>query len=181
MRNSKIPLIAGCIALAAAVPPVQAQDDNTSAAAAAALVLLGAAALAHHEDHHTDGKHLTQTQEIAAFDRGYSDGLHNEAYNSRGQGSSYADGYAAGHKERENRLAASRNNHATNGTPSLAMRACVGEASANWNRNPRDIYIVNSRKDTPNQFLVEVAAGHRHGSCAVGPEGKIHRFKDGRI
>jgi hypothetical protein len=170
---------ASCLMIIAGNAQVQASDESD--AAAAALVLLGAAALAHHEDHHRNGKHLTQAEAIEAFDRGYSDGLHNEAHNSRGMGADYNDGFAAGHKERENRLAAKRNNHGKNGTPIIAMRTCVGEASAKWDRNPRDIVVIKSRKLGSNDFLVEVGVGHKHGSCEVSKSGEIYLFKNGRI
>ena len=175
---SKYAAVAG-ITVALAASPVQANEDSD--AALAALLLLGAAALVHNEDHHPDGKHYTRAEQIAAYEQGFKDGLHNESYSSNGRGPSYNDGFAAGHKERENKIAAQRNNHAKHGTPVLAMRGCVGVASARWSRNPRDIVVVNSRKVASNDFLVEVAVGHKHGKCEVNKNGDVRNFERGRM
>ncbi|PRY22280.1 hypothetical protein CLV78_107204 [Aliiruegeria haliotis] len=175
--------LAVTMAAALVAAPVQAEwTDEQKAAAAGALVLLGAAALAHHEDHHEDGKHLTQVEEIAAFDRGYRDGLHNAERDPRDGGRNYTDGYEAGEQERQHRLAhRKQDNHVKHNLPNLAKRACVGEASARWGRNPRDIHVTNGRKVGGDDYLVEVSAGKRHGNCEANSKGDIYLFKKGRI
>ncbi len=178
-------VFAAALLVAATTMTTPLRADETSeqeAAIAAALLLFGAAALAHHEDHHKDGKHHTQVDQIADFERGYRDGLHHADYDHRHDSPDYNDGFAAGHKERHNRLA---HRHATEGggpnAPTLAMRACVGQASAEWGRDPRDIHVVKSRQAGADDFYVEVAAGHRHGNCEVNSTGRIYLFRKGHI
>lgn len=162
--------------------PVQASNDSDKAAAAA-LLLLGAAALAHNQQNHPNGKHESQPKNIADWDRGFSDGLHN--YNFRnGKGSAYSEGYGAGFKERENRTAQHRRNHSENegrNAPTLAMKYCVGEASEKWGLKPHHIHVSKTKQVGGDDFLVELAAGHRYGNCEVNSQGKIFLFKNGRI
>ncbi len=182
MRSELLTVIA--VAAALSVEPARAEEpaNDQAAAIAAALVIFGAAALAHHEDHHKDGKHHTQVDQIAAFERGYRDGLHHAGYDHRHDGPEYNDGYAAGAKERHNRLAHRHENRGDGpNAPTLAMRACVGEASARWSRSPHDIHVIKSRQASTDDFFVEVAAGHRHGNCEVSSRGQIYLFKKGRI
>ena len=181
--NRFVLLLAGTgLAFSLMSPATHAADNEDAAAVLGALVIIGAAALAHHEDHHRNGRHLTQQDEIAAFDRGFRDGLHDAPYDHGHDSNPYNDGFAAGLKERHNRLA---HRHPREGdgpnAPTLAMRSCVGEASAKWGRNPRDIQVVKSRQAAGDDFYVEVAAGHRHGNCEVSAEGQIYLFKNGRI
>lgn len=165
-----------CLSLSA---PVRASDDSDKAAAAA-LAILGIAALAHHSDHYRDGYRPNGGEETADFERGYRDGLHNEPFATPYPKPAYAEGYQAGHKERANRLA-HKNRREGDGphAPQLAMRGCVGEASARWSRDPRDIHVVRTRQEASNDFYVEVAAGHRHGTCEVGAGGNVFMFQNG--
>lgn len=183
MKKIVIAVTALAIGTGTLAPAAIADDkDDVGKVIAGALVLLGAAALAHNKDHHHDGKHHTQVQQIHDFDRGYRDGLHNAEYDFRHDSPEYNDGFAAGQKERHNQLA---HRHPREGdgpnAPALAMRACVGEASAKWGRNPRDISVIKTRQAGSNDFYVEVAAGHRHGNCEVSADGNIYLFQKGRI
>jgi hypothetical protein len=166
----------------AAGPAVADEKSDQAAAIAAALAIFGAAALAHHEDHHKDGKHHSDPDHIAAFERGYRDGLHEAGYDHRHDSGEYNEGYAAGLKERHNSLA---HRHEGRGdgpnAPTRAMRACVGEASARWGRDPRDIHVIKTRQAGSDDFLVEVAAGHKHGHCEVNAMGTNYQFRHGRI
>lgn len=164
--------------------PVIASEESDKAAAAA-LVLLGAAALAHHDDHYRDGYRPATGEETADFERGYRDGLHNAAYDSRRSTAAYGAGFDAGHKERANRLAYKRQD-TSKGAPNVALRTCVGEASAQWGRNPRDIHVVGSATGAFSQaggqeYQVEVAAGHKHGVCTVNAQGSVFSFRSGRL
>jgi hypothetical protein len=150
--------------------------------AGAAALIIGIAALAHDEQHHRDGQHHATSHEESEFERGYRDGVHGEDYDSRHSSEAYGQGFDAGVKERSNRLShKSRDEREGPDAPPLAMRGCVGEASANWDINPRDIEVVKTEQPAADDFLVEVAAGHKHGVCEVSAQGNVLFFRDGRI
>lgn len=168
------------LALSLAPAALHASEDSDNAAKAA-LVILGVAAMAHAADHHYDGQHKNDANYEAAYERGYRDGLYNEPYDSRHSSEAYGNGYSSGMKERENQLAHKRHTDDARSAPNIAMRACVGEASAKWDRNPRDISVIKSRKLMSNDFMVEVAVGHKHGACEVSADGKVFQFQNGTI
>lgn len=77
---------------------------NTAAAVigvAAGAALLGALL---HKKHHKKDKEYNDEQTIE-FERGFRDGLHNAAYHNYNRDDAYADGYTAGHEQREANLA----------------------------------------------------------------------------
>ncbi|RBI83812.1 hypothetical protein DRV85_14255 [Rhodosalinus halophilus] len=168
---------AAAVALALAASPAAALDKQQREAVAGALAILGIAALAHHEKHHQEGRAPQTADETAEFERGYRAGLHNDAY--RGSTIAYGDGFSAGMKERENRLARTREQSEGPNAPTLALRGCVGEASARWGTNPRNIHVVNSTQVARDDFYVEVAAGHRHAVCEMSAQGRVYLFQDG--
>jgi hypothetical protein len=84
-------------------------------------------------------------------------------------------------KERDNRLAHKKHHKSKNKAPTVALRTCVGEASAKWGTNPQRISVIKSKKAGSDDYFVEVAAGHKHGSCEVSKHGEIYEFKNGRI
>ena len=178
-------LVAVSLATAISLPPAHAgKAAEALGIAAAAAAIIGVAALAHHDDHYRDGWKPNNERETADFERGYRDGLHNDGYRGwYGHDSrAYGEGYAAGQKERDNRLAHERWSESDGpNAPAFSMRACVGEASARWSRNPRDIHVVKTKQVGGDDFMVEVAAGHRHGACEVSAGGDIYLFRDGRI
>lgn len=162
-------------------------SDDKDEAALAALALLGIAALAHHDDHYRAGNEPKSAQQTARFERGYRDGLHNEHYDTAHSSAMYAQGYDAGQKERSNRLAHKRQANNENQLPNgIAARSCVGQASADWGRNPRDIHVVARRKGSFSQaggqeILIELAAGHKHGICRVNQNGTVFEVRNGRL
>ena len=181
----KTSMLLASASLAAGMAATPVHADEKAAAAVVALGLLGIAAMAHHDDHYREGQRPQTAQEMADFERGYRDGLHNEPYDSRHSSAAYGSGYDAGHKERANRLA-HKQTHPDHKVPSLAARGCVGEASARWGRDPRDIHVTASKKGSFSQaagqeYLVEVSAGHRHGHCNVNAEGTVFQFQKGRL
>ena len=183
IARSSMLFASASLAAGLATTPVRA--DEKAAAAVVALGLLGVAALAHHDDHYREGSKPQTADEIADFERGYRDGLHNEPYDSRHSSAAYGNGFDAGHKERANRLAYKHRDKAGN-APDVAMRACVGVASAKWTRNPRDIHVVAAKKgsfaqSSGQEYLIEVAAGHKHGVCSVSQNGTVYRVKHGRL
>lgn len=184
MKRTALAATTALIVMSSLPAPTRA-SENSDKAALAALAILGIAAFAHNEDHYRDGQALQTGQEKADFERGYRDGLHNEPYDSARSSAAYGAGYDAGHKERANRLAYKQHD-AERGAPNLAMRSCVGEASARWNRNPRDIHVVASAMGSFSQaggqeYRVEVATGHRHAVCNVNAEGTVFGIEKGRL
>lgn len=183
IRKMSMLLASASLAAGMAAAPVRA--DEKAAAAVVALGILGIAAMAHHDDHYREGQKPQTAEEIADFERGYRDGLHNEPYDSRHSTAAYGNGFDAGHKERANQLAYKHQGGGEK-APNLAMRGCVGEASAQWGRNPQDIHVVASRKGSFSQaggqeYQVEVSAGHKHGYCDVNGEGTVFKFHRGQL
>ncbi|MCB1494830.1 MAG: hypothetical protein KDJ86_03510 [Bauldia sp.] len=183
-------MVATGLAAAMALAPVRADaaSDNKAGAAAAAIAgaaaILGIAALSHHEDHHKNGQHLSDAQAEAKYERGYNDGLYNAPYHGAAADEPYRAGYDAGVTERRQRVAHNREHEweaDRHAAPRAAMRACVGEASAQWGRRPTDIVPTRSRKIAGDDYLVEVAAGHRLGNCEVSGAGQVYLLKKGGI
>jgi hypothetical protein len=159
-----------------------ASGADVAEVAGAAALIIGIAALAHEEQHHRDGRHHAAPDAEAQFERGYRDGLHGEDYDSRHSSEAYGQGFDAGVKERSNRLShKSWEEDEGPDAPPLAMRGCVGEASASWDINPRRIQVVKTQQPAADDFLVEVAAGHKHGFCEVSAQGNVIFFRNGRI
>lgn len=162
----------------------QADDDSTKAALAAAAVALGVAAVVHNKHHHKDNDHSSDAKHEAEYERGYQDGVHDHHFDEDRDSQAYKDGFEAGQYDRKHRVSHysddgdHRDRH---DAPSLTQRACMGEASASWDVNPRDIYPVRSRQIGGDDYLVEVASGYRHGSCEVNAEGRVYLLKDGHI
>lgn len=178
-------LASASLALGLAGAPARSDENADAAIVAGAVAILGIAALAHNSDHYRPGQEPKTEQETADFERGYRDGLHNEPYDSRHSTAAYGSGFDAGHKERANRLAR-KNIHKDDKAPHLATSGCVGEASAQWGRNPRDIHVVNSKKGSFSQaggqeFRVEVSVGHKHGVCDVSAKGAVFKFHKGHL
>ncbi|SDB15324.1 hypothetical protein SAMN02982931_01195 [Bauldia litoralis] len=184
----RLAALSGFVAVMALSPFPAGADDNKAGAAAAAIVgaaaILGIAALAHHDDHHKNGQHHSDEKAEAKYERGYNDGLYNAPYHGAGADQAYRNGYDAGVTERRNRMAHNRDHEwqaDQHSAPRLAMRACVGEASAKWNRRPTDIVPVKSRKIGGDDYLVQVAAGHRSGKCEVSGNGRVYLLENGKI
>lgn len=172
------------LALQIAAAPVRAEDEAAKVVLGA-IAVLGVAALAHNQNHYHEGYKPADSNSVALFERGYRDGLHNEPYDSHHSSAAYGNGFDAGHKERANRLAY-KHRDKSGDAPDIAMRACIGEASAKWTRNPRDIHIVAAKKgsfaqSSGQEYLVEVAAGHKHGVCSVSQNGTVYSVKHGRL
>lgn len=170
---------------ALAVAPARADDDDAKKAAiAAAVAAIGIAAIAHHKHNHKDDDHRSDSRYEENFERGYNDGLYAAHYNTRNNTEAYREGYDAGRYDREHRVGHYHEDEGhgdRHGAPSLARRGCVGEASARWGVNPRDIHPVKSRQIGGDDYMVEVAAGYRHGKCEVSGDGRVFLLEDGRI
>jgi len=181
MKRLTSTVAAAGLAMTMLTTPVQANSD-TDKVAAGALLLLGVAALAHHQHNHPDGQHEAEPENIADWDRGFSDGLHNYDYDSARSSVAYGEGYDSGKKERDDRTAQHRRDHGEGpNAPALAMKSCVGEASEKWGLRPHHIHVVKTKQAGNDDFFVEVKAGHKHGNCEVNSQGEIFLFKNGRI
>jgi len=159
-------------------------DKKANQVAIGAAVILGVAALAHNKHNHKNGKHLSEERAEADYDRGYNDALYSSHYDTRGASDAYTSGYDAGEYERNNRVTHNRHHRDENGhggAPSLARRACVGEAADRWDIRPREIHAVKARKVGNDDYLVEVASGYQHASCEVSGDGEIYLLKQGKI
>ena len=185
MWHSSICAVAA-LGIVCSLSPAHATDQE-DAAALAALAILGVAAMTHHSDHYRPDHEPKTAEEKAQFERGYRDGLHNEAYDSRHSSVMYGQGFDAGHKERSNRLAHKRHSNSDATLPDgKAARACVGEASAEWGRDPRDIHVVDREKGAFSQasgqeIRIELAAGHKHGVCTVDHKGTVFGIEKGHL
>lgn len=76
--------------------------DSSEAAAVAlgAAALIGAVALAHNSHQHKDGKHYSDNEKEADYERGYRDGLYSTGYHNYSRSNAYSDGYEAGSRQR---------------------------------------------------------------------------------
>lgn len=77
-------------------------DKGTGVAVAiGAAALIGALALSHKSHNHDGDKHYGDAQSEADYERGYRDGLYNQAYHNYSRSDPYSRGYEAGVRQRE--------------------------------------------------------------------------------
>jgi hypothetical protein len=93
---------------------------------------------------------------------------HNEAY---------ADGYAAGSRERENNLRSNRYHHEAsrrdgNHRADLAA-ACAHEADKYWGLRRGSTSTYDVKKAGNGMHTVKVAAGYQTGTCTVSGDGTV--------
>ncbi len=174
-------IAAGVISALAFTQPVQAKDKDTEKALLAAAAIAGIAALAHNSKHHRSGSHTSDSQWEHDFDRGHRDALHGARYNNYNQSEAYKEGFESGRVERANQLNYNQSNHwQTNqhNSPSLARRACIGEASSQWGINPRQVSAMDSSPKGNHSYKVKVTSGYHHASCEATEGGSVTKFKD---
>ncbi|RDV07412.1 hypothetical protein DXH95_08720 [Sphingorhabdus pulchriflava] len=90
-------------------------NDAGVAVAVGAAAILGAIALSHKSDHHNDSNHYNDSQREADYERGYRDGLYNQAYHNYGRSDAYSDGYSSGVEQRGHETSYRNNNHHSGG------------------------------------------------------------------
>jgi hypothetical protein len=169
------------LSLSLALIPNLASAKPSDADVAGALLLLGTAALLHHENHYQGGYEPKGKQEVADFERGYRDGLHNAEYDRRNSERAYGEGFSAGMKERENQLS-HRNGANHDGTvPVVALKGCVGHVAGLYNTRPDRVHVVKSRQAKGDEFVVEVAYGHDHFTCRMGAKGNVRDVRAGQM
>jgi hypothetical protein len=168
---------ATALMIAAASAPVQAKMDEEDVGAA--LAILGLAALAHNEHHYREGYQPSNAQETADFERGYRDGLHDAAYDSRRSSVAYGQGYDAGHADRANRL--SHRTREESKVPHSAILGCAQAVARNFAVGVHDVHITRTVYRQSNDYLVEAAVGHQYMSCAMGDSSSPVDVFGGRI
>lgn len=153
---------------------------GTAVAGAVAIAAL-AAALSHKAGHHENGQHSSDSQTEAEYERGFSDGLHNQPYRNLSRSDSYGSGYQNGVDQRDRDSGGGRNQGYGYGdsreVPDLVgdraagaedellgqgFRNVDGFASGNdgkgtvwWNRGTRQclqMIVVNGRVDSLNDI-----------------------------
>ena len=180
MFKKCLTLTAGAaIGLQVLATPAHALNDREKTALAAAA-LLGIAALSHHNHHDRDASQSNDAQYKAMFERGYRDGLYNDAYDSRHSSTAYSRGYDAGQKERANRLAYKQHSNATR-VPAAAMRSCVNEAASSWGIREHDVHVIKAGQEGSDNYYIELAAGHKHVICGTNSKGQVFNLRDGRL
>ena len=168
------------LALHIAATPARA-DDEAAKAVLGAIAILGVAALAHNETHYHEGYKPSNDKEMAQFERGYRDGLHNEPYHSKHSSAAYAQGYDAGHKERSNRLAHKTRDIDGTKVPVDAVRSCRDEVASSWGVGNHDVHVINAGQEGSDNFYIEFASGHRHVICGTNSQGLVFNLRNGRL
>ncbi|MCB2048726.1 MAG: hypothetical protein KDE32_10935 [Novosphingobium sp.] len=152
-------------------------DAAGAAAGVAVAAILGAALLSHHDKNHSDGKHYANANDEAEYERGFRDGVHNGQFVNYDHNMSYSDGFAAGSRERENKLNANRYNYTAsrgnqNHRADLAA-ACAREAERYWNIPAGTASTYDVRSTGNGMHEVKVAAGYGSGTCTVSSDGQV--------
>ncbi|WP_050927616.1 hypothetical protein [Aestuariivita boseongensis] len=179
MRNLVAGLVAGSLFFGSALPSAAMSDEEKAALAAAAI--LGIAALSHHKNHYQEGYRPQGENETAMFEAGYRDGLHNEQFDTGYGTRAYSEGYAAGHKERENRLAHKRHNVREVRVPSAAIAGCRDEVASSFGVRSRDVHIIKAGQEGSDNYYIEMSSGHRHVICGTNSRGQVFNLRNGRL
>ncbi|WP_369060866.1 hypothetical protein ABOZ73_03830 [Caulobacter sp. 73W] len=152
--------------------------SNTGAVVAGVAVaaLLGAAIAAHHDKNHEDGRHYDDSRD-AQYERGYQDGVHDGQFLNYEYDADYSSGYAAGQRERDNRLGSSRYAYgeARKGPwRGDVMSACAREADRRWDLPPGATRAMSaSAMANGTIYLVSLKAGYKSGTCEVTDKGAV--------
>jgi len=162
------------------------QDEKN---VAGALALLGIAAILHDKHHYREGYEPANEVELADFEAGYRDGLHNYAFNtsygarSYNEGQAYNEGYSAGQHEREASHAHHQNRAAGHNAsvPQVAVNACLDNASVQWDVPWQQVHVTKAKQAAAQDFYLELSAGRHSGVCEVAPDGQVYEFKSGHL
>lgn len=180
MKNATALALVAVFSLQIAGTPVHALSEDEENVLGA-IAILGIAALAHNESNYHENYRPSNSQAMAKFERGYRDGLHNEPYDSRHSSYDYGQGYDAGQKERQNRLAHKTRNVQGTKVPVVALRSCRAEVVSSLGVNQHNVSLINAGQEGADNYYVEFAAGHRHVVCGTNSRGDIFNLRDGRL
>jgi len=175
-------LAASALSLTMAAPPAAAgmSDKDKAAAAAAAVALLGIAALAHNKHHYREGYEPTNGEETAEFERGYRDGVHGYPYWEGNRTPSYAEGYQAGDRERENSMAHRR--VATEAkAPPMAYQGCAEIVARNFAVGMNNVHFTRARSPGKHEWQIEAAVGHQYMTCTMRDTGELLDLRGGQL
>lgn len=170
--------LAVCLSLSGHAAFALSEDEKN---ALGAIAILGLAALAHNKNHYHERYQPADSNATARFERGYRDGLHNEPYASRHSNYDYGQGYDAGQKERNNRLAHKQRNIQGTKVPVAALRSCRNEAAASWGVGKHDVHVINAGQEGSDNYYIEFASGHRHVICGTNSSGQVFNLRNGRL
>jgi hypothetical protein len=173
---------ATALSLTAATPPAMARmsDKDKAAAAAAAIAILGIAALAHNKHHYQNGYEPGSAEETAEFERGYRDGLHGYPYWEDNRTPSYAEGYQAGDKERENAMA-HRRVAAEAKAPPMAYQGCAEIVARNFAVGMNHVHFTRARSPAKHEWQIEAAVGHQYMTCTMRDNGQLIDLRGGQL
>lgn len=106
-------------------------NDAAAAVGVVGAIALIAALASHKSGHHDDGQHYADQQREAEYERGYNDGLHNEAYHNYSRSDNYSSGYQNGVQQRRTNTSY-RDNHRWGAgyAPSVNVSDLVGARGA---------------------------------------------------
>jgi len=172
-------LAIAALALQVAIVPARAEMSDGEKAAAA-LAILGIAALAHNKHHYEDGYAPADGVATAEFERGYRDGVHGYPYWEGNQTPSYAKGYQAGDKERQNSMA-HRQQSADTRAPHMANQGCAQIVAQNFGVSKRDVHLTKSRPGAKHEWMIEAAVGHDYMTCTMRDSGEVLDLRGGRL
>lgn len=74
--------------------------DAAAVAGVAGAIALIAVLASHKSGHHENGQHYADQQQEADYERGYNDGLYNQAYHNYSRSDAYGSGYQNGVQQR---------------------------------------------------------------------------------
>ncbi|MDH4414054.1 MAG: hypothetical protein QE484_12145 [Rhizobium sp.] len=182
MKRTIALLAATTLALQAGLQPAQAgmSDKDKAAAAAAAIAILGIAALAHNKHHYQGGYEPGGGEETAEFERGYRDGVHGYPYWEGNRTPSYAEGYQAGDRERENAMA-HRRVAADAKAPPMAYQGCAEIVARNFAVGMNHVHFTRARSPAKHEWQIEAAVGHQYMTCTMRDTGQLIDLRGGQL
>jgi hypothetical protein len=152
--------------------------SNTGAVVAGVAVaaLLGAAIAAHHDKNHEDEKHYDDARD-AQYERGFQDGVHDGQFLNYEHDADYSSGYAAGQRERDNRLSSNRYAYGESRKGPWrgdVLAACAREADRRWDLPPGATRALSaSAMADGTMYLVSLKAGYKSGTCEATDRGVV--------
>jgi hypothetical protein len=109
----------------------QKSGDAGAAIAIGAAAIIGAIALSS-KSHHRNDQYGEDPRQLAEFDRGHRDGLHNEAYHNYSNTPAYKSGYESGVRERDEQTRRRRSNRGWGGYSQFVELSDLTYQDSNW-------------------------------------------------
>lgn len=163
-------------------------DAAGAAVAAAGVVALGALLLSHKKSHHDDGNHYDDQTRENDYERGYRDGLYNEAYHNADRSDAYSSGYSAGVQQRGQNTSYRNSGNRNYGgyRPAVYVGDLNGARAAGADselqrrgfanvdgfKSGNTAYTIWSKRDTGQCLQMTVADGHVYDIRDIGTHPK---------